>query len=97
MAEHQGIPGWKLVQKQGRRKWTDEEAAANKLIYDFGIDEDQVFVTKFKSPAQAEKLLTKKDRESETFKALCPTVSSGLTLVRDTNPRLEVVPRGRLR
>lgn len=92
MAEHQGIPGWKLVNKQGRRKWIDEDAAANKLIYDYGIDEDQVYVTKIKSPAQAEKLLTKKDRESEAFKVLCPTVSSGLTLVRDSNPRLEVVP-----
>jgi hypothetical protein len=92
MAEHQGVPGWKLVQKQGRRKFVDEEAAANALIYEFGVDEDAIYDTKLKSPAQAEKLLTKKDRESEKFKALCPSISSGLVLVRDTNPRLEVVP-----
>ena len=92
MAEQQGVPGWKLVAKQGRRKWTDEEKAANALIYDFGIDEDLIYDTKMKSPAQVEKLLTPKDRKNEEFVSLCPSVSSGLTLVRDTNPRLEVVP-----
>jgi Protein of unknown function (DUF2800) len=92
MAEHQGVPGWKLVQKQARRKWTDEEKASNALVYDFGLDEDLIFETKMKSPAQVEKLLSPKDRKTEEFAGLCPAVSSGLTLVRDTNPRLEIVP-----
>lgn len=92
MAESQGVPGWKLVQKQGRRKWIDEEAAANTLIYDFGVDEELIYDTKMKSPAQVEKLLKPKERTMPEFASLCPTVSSGLTLVRDTNPRLEVVP-----
>ena len=51
-----------------------------------------MYDAKLKSPAQMEKLLSPADRKSDAFKALCPPVSSGLTLVRDTNPRPEVVP-----
>jgi hypothetical protein len=92
VAESQGIPGWKLVQKQARRKWADEAKAAEELCLGFDIEMGSMYEKKFKSPAQMEKLLTPADRKSDAFKALCPPVSSGLTLVRDSNPRLEVVP-----
>ena len=39
-----------------------------------------------------EKLLTPQERKSAEFKALCPSVSSGFTLVHDSNPRQGVVP-----
>jgi hypothetical protein len=93
VAEKGKIPGWKLVPKQARRKWAFEEhQVAFDLMYDFDLDEDVIYETKLKSPAQVEKLLKPADRQSPSFKRMCPAVSSGLTLVRDTNPRLEVVP-----
>jgi hypothetical protein len=92
IAESQGIPGWKLVQKQARRKWADEKSAIDELSFGFGVEYASMYDQKLKSPAQMEKLLSPADRKSEAFKALCPPVSSGLTLVRDTNPRPEVVP-----
>ena len=78
--------------KQARRKWVDEDAAATDLMYRFELDEDQVYDTRMKSPAQIEKLLKPSERASAAFKNLCPAVSSGLVLVQDTSPRLEVVP-----
>jgi hypothetical protein len=92
LAESQGIPGWKLVNKQARRKWADETQAAAELSFGFGVETISMYDQKMKSPAQMEKLLSAADRKSAEFKALCPAVSSGLTLVRDTNPRPEVVP-----
>lgn len=92
VAEKEKIPGWKLVQKQARRKWADETQAAFDLMYSFDLDEDEIYETKMKSPAQVEKLLKPADRASSGFKNMCPAVSSGLTLVKDSNPRLEVVP-----
>jgi hypothetical protein len=93
VAEKGKIPGWKLIAKQARRKWAmEEDKVAFDLMYDFDLDEDMVYETKLKSPAQVEKLLKPADRASSAFKRMCPAVSSGLTLVRDSNPRLEVVP-----
>jgi hypothetical protein len=93
VAEKGKIPGWKLVPKQARRKWAmEEDRVAADLMYYFDLDEDLLYETKLKSPAQVEKLLKPADRQFGGFKLMCPAVSSGLTLVRDTNPRLEVVP-----
>ena len=93
VAEKEKIPGWKLVQKQARRKWIlDDDKTGNELVYCFDLDEDQIYETKLKSPAQIEKLMRPADRASVAFKNMCPAVSSGLTPVKDSNPRLEVVP-----
>jgi hypothetical protein len=92
VAETAGLPGWKLVAKQARRKWTDEVVAAEVLCFDFGVEQSSIFETKLKSPAQAEKFLPPADRKSEAFKKLCPAISSGLTLVRADNPRIAVTP-----
>lgn len=92
LAESQSIPGWKLVNKQARRKWTDETKVIDELSFGFGVELNSMMETKLKSPAQVEKLLSPADRKNPAFKALCPAVSSGLTLVRDDNPRPEVVP-----
>jgi hypothetical protein len=92
LAQQETIPGWKLVQKKSRRKWIDEGAAAKELLFSFGLNEEDIYETKLKSPAQAEKLLAKKDRALTEFTSLCPPVSTGLTLVHDSNPRDAVVP-----
>jgi hypothetical protein len=92
VAETIGIPGWKLVAKQARRKWADEAKAIEELCFGFGVEYSSIIEKKLMSPAQVEKFLPPADRKSEAFKALCPPVSSGLTLVRDSNPRVEVKP-----
>jgi Protein of unknown function (DUF2800) len=92
LAESQSIPGWKLVNKQARRKWSDETKVPDELCFGFGVEIVSMYERKLKSPAQMEKLLTPQDRKSEAFKALCPPVSSGFTLVKESNPRPGVIP-----
>ena len=72
------VPGFKLVQKQARRKWTDESAAKQALL-SLGLKESVVVETSIMSPAQAEKALKK--RFSELPEDLIKSESSGTTLV----------------
>jgi len=83
----QGLPGWKLVEKQARRKWINEATAANELSLDFGVDEAAMYERKLLSPAQVEKLITPADRKSTAFTALWEKRSSGTTLVRSDHPK----------
>jgi hypothetical protein len=85
----EGLPGWKLVDKQGRRRWIDEIQAARELRYVWGLDDSDIFETSLRSPAQIEKLLLPELRKSMDFRALCPSVSLGKTLVRADNPHPE--------
>ena len=71
------VPGYKLVQKQARRKWTDEGAAKLALL-SLGLKESVVAETSIMSPAQAEKALKK--RFSELPDDLIKSESSGTTL-----------------
>lgn len=48
------IPGWKVVEGRSIRRWSDENAAEDRLTELLGPD---AFVSKLKSPAQAEKAL----------------------------------------
>jgi hypothetical protein len=48
------IPGWKVVEGRSMRRWSDEDAAEERLTKLLGHD---AFVSKLKSPAQAEKSL----------------------------------------
>jgi hypothetical protein len=50
------IPGYKLIQKYGRRAWTDEVATENEFEHEFG---DRIYDKKLKSPAQLEKIVGK--------------------------------------
>ncbi|MCH4543175.1 DUF2800 domain-containing protein [Ochrobactrum sp. A-1] len=50
---------WQLADKIGNRKWADDAEAAT-LLLEQGLDEDQVYVRKLVSPAQAEKALGSK-------------------------------------
>lgn len=49
------VPGWKLVEGRSRRRWRDEDTAAEKLAV--LVPSDELFVTKLKSPNQIEPLL----------------------------------------
>jgi hypothetical protein len=80
------IPGFKLVEKRGQRKWNDFHRVAEKAENAFG---DKVFTRELLSPAQMEKL-------SPAYKAFIDqnssSVSSGLTLVDDADPRQATRP-----
>ena len=85
------VPGYKLVQKQARRKWTDESAAKQALL-DMGLKESVVVETSIMSPAQAEKALKK--RWADLPEGLVKSESSGTTLASEDDPRPAVLQIG---
>ena len=85
------VPGYKLVQKQARRKWTDESAAKQALL-GMGLKESVVVETSVMSPAQAEKALKK--RFSDLPEGLVKSESSGTTLASEDDPRPAVLQIG---
>lgn len=71
------IPGYKLVEKRATRKWKDESTLEKSLVgY---VNEMSMYETKFKSPAQMEKLLPKEQRH--IIEELTLKESSGYNLV----------------
>lgn len=78
------VPGYKLVAKRPQRKWIDEAGVARHLI-GTGLEEDELYTKKFKSPAQIEKLLPK-DRRSE-LEDYFVKESSGNTLAPASDKR----------
>ena len=85
------VPGYKLVAKQARRKWSDESAAKQALL-GMGLKESVVVETSVMSPAQAEKALKK--RFSELPEGLVKSESSGTTLVPENDPRASALQIG---
>jgi hypothetical protein len=82
------VPGYKLVSKQARRKWTNEQSAKDALL-SLGLKESVVVETSIMSPAQAEK--ARKKRFSELPEGLIKSESSGTTLapVEDDRPAVQ--------
>lgn len=78
------VPGYKLVNKQARRKWTDENKAKQALL-SLGLKESVVVETSIMSPAQAEKALKK--RFNELPEGLIKSESSGTTLAPESDDR----------
>ena len=85
------VPGYKLVQKQSRRKWTDESKAKEALL-GMGLKESVVVETSVMSPAQAEKALKK--RWADLPEGLVKSESSGTTLASEDDPRPAVLQIG---
>ena len=88
------VPGYKLVQKQARRKWSDESKAKAALL-ELGLKESVVVETSIMSPAQAEKALKK--RFSELPEGLVKSESSGTTMAPESDPRPAILQLGDLR
>jgi len=86
------VPGFKLVAKRAMRQWIDEQQAENVLM-DLTGNHNELFTTKLISPAQAEKLLKKEKKELP--KEIVVAISSGSTLVEDSDPRPAVLQIGR--
>jgi len=74
------ITGYKLVEKRSTRKWTDPEKVAKEAKKLVG---DRAFKHELLSPAQLEKVIPNKDWIARR----CLALSSGITLVRETDKR----------
>lgn len=89
------VPGYKIVQKQARRQWTDETKAIAAL-HDMGVPRGELFSPEeIRSPAQIEKVLKK--RKLALPDDLVKSVSSGTTLASEDDSRPAVLQLGDLR
>lgn len=79
------VPGWKLVEKRGTRKWIGDELVMQALL-DIGATADEYMEpSTLKSPAQVEKAL--KPRQLVLPEGLTKNVSSGNTLAPESDTR----------
>ena len=86
------VPGYKLVQKQARRQWTDETKAIAAL-HDMGVPRGELYSPEeIRSPAQIEKVLKK--RKLALPDELVKSVSSGTTLAPESDPRASALQIG---
>ena len=85
------VPGWKLVNKRATRQWANEAVVDDVLSK--VIPQDELYVSKIISPAQAEKVLKKLGEKLPDD--LVVAVSSGSTLAREDDPRPAVVNIGK--
>ena len=85
------IPGWKLVDKRGRRVWADEEAATITMK---GLLREDAFAHKLHSPTQIEKVLkSHKLKKPPQWNTLVTMSDPGTALVPASDPRVAVSPR----
>ena len=84
------VPGYKLVAKRAIRQWADENLVAD-LLENNGIEPFKK--AELISPAQAEKELKK--RKVDLPQDLVVAVSSGSTLVEESDPRPAVLQIGK--
>ena len=85
------IPGWKLVDKRGRRVWANEDDANRTLSHLLGGD---AYATKLHSPTQIEKVLkSHKLKKPPQWNTLVTLSDPGTALVPASDPRVAVSPR----
>ena len=84
-------PGWKLVNKQGRRVWVDPTEALA-FLKSLGLDDIDIHKIEVKSPAQIEVVLGKLKKDKKSITPLVVSRSSGTTLVHESNARPAVAP-----
>jgi hypothetical protein len=85
------VPGFKLVAKRAIRQWGDEDQALVAMMNE-GIPEEELTTVKVISPAQAEKVLKKHGKQLPANQVVA--VSSGSTLVEESDPRPAVLQIG---
>ncbi|MEO5346870.1 MAG: DUF2800 domain-containing protein [Magnetococcus sp. YQC-9] len=80
-------PGFKLVNKQGRRVWIDPDAAIV-LLRGMGLEEADIHkAPEMLSPAQIEAVLRRQKKDTKVIVPLVVSRSSGTTLVHESNAR----------
>lgn len=77
-----GLPGYKLVEKRPTRRWRVEEEFVAWATEE-GLDDDDIYEKKLKSPPQIERVVGKKNLPA----SLVIAVSSGTSMVADTDNR----------
>ena len=82
--------GFKLVEGRSIRKWSDEDQAGERLADLVG--EQSAFTKKLISPAQAEKLLGKKDKA--LIEDIVAKPRGAATLAKENDPRPAINPVG---
>lgn len=78
------IQGWKMVEKRATRQYTDPEAV-ERLLHDKRVPKRKSHNSKLKGPAQLEKEVPK--IYANEIESMVVKRSSGLTFVRESNPR----------
>jgi hypothetical protein len=76
------LPGYKLVEKRPTRRWKNEEELVAWATEE-GLEDDDIYEKKLKSPSQIEKVVGKKNLPA----TLVMSVSSGLSMVSDSDNR----------
>jgi len=89
-----GVPikGFKLVDKQARRTWNDPAEITRKVRKMRRILNSEAFEEKLKSPAQLEKVCKEKGIKFTEFAPYISMVSSGTTLVPESDKRQPALP-----
>ena len=85
IANGNGFAGYKLVEGRANRKWADETIAAERLSK---YTKEDIFTRKLITPAQAEKILGKKDKTKIEDLIIKPRGSP--TLAKESDPRPEI-------
>lgn len=80
------VPGFKVVSGRSNRKWFNEKSATRWLLMNSDIVDDDMFTSKFISPAQAEKL-SRKLKKDTGFKELINKPEGKPQLVNESDPR----------
>lgn len=83
--------GYKLVDKQARRKWMADEETVLAKLQSHGLKGDDLYTKKVLSPAQAEKKIGKKKFETYFGKEIVDAVSSGTVLMPVDDHRPAVI------
>lgn len=88
-AQGEKFPGLKLVEgKKGTRQWKDEKKA-DKYLQEKGLDDDQRYKKTLQSPAQAEKIIGRKNLDDD-FKKLFTQSDGEPSLASEDDPRPSV-------
>lgn len=82
----EAVPGWKMIEKRGQRKWADEAQAWKTLDHAMEENVNDFAPRKLITPAQAEKLVGKAAYR-EHLEALVEKKSSGTTLAPEHDKR----------
>ena len=85
------INGFKLVEKRATRKWEDSKVVEDIVRKARKLKLEDAFDMKMKSPAALEKICKKKDIDFDKYAAYIIKVSTGTTLVHDSDKRPEVL------
>ena len=86
------VKGFKLVDKRATRKWTDEDAVLAMVKKARKIKLEEATTSKLMTPAQLEKVFSKKEVDFNKYEAYISKVSSGTTLAKASDKRPEAVP-----